>query len=195
MAGAQVSQRVARQPAVAVEPADVVVDVPVRCGVGVAEVLERLGQRQHLGDVIGRAREHVGGQDVDRGLVGMERGFVRVGDLGRRLVLEAGRHQHRVLAAVEALVAQVADVGDVLDVEDVDAVVQEGPPNQVGEQIAAQVPDVCVAVDGRATGVHPDPAAFERLDRFDPAGEGIAEPESHAVHAIRRFLTRPTDGP
>ncbi len=187
MAGAQVSQRVARQPAVAVEPADVVVDVPVRCGVGVAEVLERLGQRQHLGDVIGRAREDVGGQDVDRGLVGMERGFVRVGDLGRRLVLQAGGHQHRVLAAVEALVAQVADVGDVLDVEDVDAVVQEGPPDQVGEQIAAQVPDVRVAVDGRATGVHPDPAAFERLDLFDPAGEGIAEPESHAVHAIRRF--------
>ena len=36
----------------------------------------------------------------------------------RRLVLEPGRDEHPVLAAVEALVAEVADVGDVLDVED-----------------------------------------------------------------------------
>ena len=75
--------------------------------------------------MLGGAREDVRGQDVDGGLVGMERRLVRVGDLGRRLVLETGRHEHRVLAAVEALVAQVADVGDVLDVEDLDAVVQE----------------------------------------------------------------------
>ena len=71
-------------------------------------------------------------------------------------MLEPGRDEHPVLAAVEPLVAQVADVGDVLDVEDLDPVVQERPPDQVGQQVAAQVADVGVAVDGRAAGVHPE---------------------------------------
>ena len=99
--------------------------------------------------------------------------------------------EHRVRAAVEALVAQVADVGDVLDVEDVDAVVEQGPPDEVGQQVAAQVPDVGVAVDGRAAGVHPDAAGLERLDRFDPAGQGVAEAEGH----LRRPCYRPVRGP
>ena len=93
---------------VPLEPADLVVDVVLGRRVGVAGVLERLGQGEHLRDVLGGAREDVGGQDVDQRLVGVERGLVRVGDLGRRLVLEAGRDEHRVGAAVEALVAQVA---------------------------------------------------------------------------------------
>ena len=75
------------------------------------------------------------GQDVDERLVGVEGRLVRVRDLGRRLVLEAGLDEHPVLAAVEPLVAQVAHVGDVLDVEDLDPVVQQGPPDQVGEQV------------------------------------------------------------
>ena len=67
------------------------------------------------------------GRMLTSGLVGVERRLVGVGDLGRRLVLEPGRDEHPVLAAVEPLVAQVADVGDVLDVEDLDAVVEERP--------------------------------------------------------------------
>ena len=166
--------------------------------VRVAGVLERLGKREHLGDVLGRAREDVGGQDVDQRLVGVEGRFVGVGDLARCLVFEAGGDEHRVRPAVEALVAQVPDVGDVLDLEDVDAVVEQGAPDQVGEEVAAQVADVGVAVDGRAAGVHPDAARLERLDRFDPPAQGVAEVERHlAVHAtqvrdgrFRRNFTR-----
>ena len=99
------------------------------------------------------------------------------GDLGRRLRLEAGSDEHRVRPEVDALVAQVADVGDVLDVQDVDAVVQQGASDEVGQDVAAQVADVGVAVDGRAAGVHPDPSGLERFDRFDPAGQGVAEAE------------------
>ena len=68
--------------------------------------------------MLGGPREDVRGQDVDGGLVGVEGRLVGGGDLGRRLVLEAGLDEHPVLAAVEPLVAQMADVGDVLDVED-----------------------------------------------------------------------------
>ena len=128
-------------------------------------VLEALGEGEHLGDVLGRAREDVRRQDVDQRLVGVERGLVGVGDLGRRLVLEPGLDEHPVLAAVEPLVAQVPDVGDVLDVEDLEAVVQQDAPDEVGEQVGPQVADVGVAVDGRAAGVHPDPPWLERLDR------------------------------
>src|SRR4029079_621697 len=101
---------------------------------------------------LGGAGEDGGGQGPGQGLVGVEGGLVRVGDLGRRLVLQTGRDEHRVRAAVEALVAQVADVRDVLDVEHVDAVVEQRPADEVGQQVAAEVADVGVAVHGRAAG-------------------------------------------
>ena len=105
---------------------------------------------------------------------------------GRCLVLEAGRDQHAVLAAVEALVAEVADVGDVLDLEDVDAVVEDGATDQVGEEERPEVADVGVAVDGRAAGVHPEAPAVARLDGFDGAGQGVAETERHCANRSRR---------
>ena len=147
--------------------------------VGVPGVLERLGEGEHLRDVLGRAREDVGRQDVHERLVGMERRLVGVGDLGGRLLLEPGRDEHPVLAAVEALVPQVPDVGDVLDVEHVEPVVDEGPADQVGQQVRAQVPDVGVPVDGRAAGVHPDTPGLERHDRLDGPGQGVAEAQGH----------------
>ena len=186
VSGTQVGQRVARQLPVPFEPPDVVVDVAVRGCVGVPGVLERLGEREHLGDVVGGAREDVGRQDVDQRLIGVERRLVGVRDLAGRLVLEAGRDEHRIRPAVESLVAQVSDVGDVLDLEDVDAVVEESPPDQVGKEIAAQVADVGVAVDGRSAGVHPHPAGLERLDGFDPSSKGVAEAQRHRRHMLSR---------
>jgi hypothetical protein len=73
----------------------------------------------------------------------------------------------------------MADIGDVLHLEDVDAVVQQRPPDEVGEQVAAQVADVRVAIDGRAAGVHPDPTGLERLDRLDLPAQGVAEAQCH----------------
>ena len=119
------------------------------------------------------------GQDVDQRLVGVEGRFVGVRDLARRLVLETGRDEHRIRSAVEPLVAQVSDIGDVLDLEDVDAVVEQGASDEVGQDVAAQVADMGVAVDGRTAGVHPDPARLERLDRFDAPAQGVAQVEGH----------------
>jgi hypothetical protein len=94
-------------------------------------------------------------------------------------VLEAGRDEHPVLAAVESLVAEVPDVRDVLDVEHRDSVVENDPPDEVGEEERPQVPDMCISVDGRATGVHPEPVAVGGLDRLDRSGERVAETERH----------------
>ena len=145
------------------------------------EVLELLGQLDHLGDVLGRAREDVRRQDVHERLVGVEGGLVGVGDLGRRLVLEAGLDEHPVLAAVEASSRRWPDVGDVLDVEHIDAVVQQHAPDEVGEEVGPQVADVGEAVHGRAAGVHPDAARLERLDGLDGSGEGVAETQWHGA--------------
>ena len=127
MAGSQLVERVARQPAVAVECGDRVVDVARIGRVGKPGVHEPLDQGDHLGDVLGGARVDVRRQDVDGGFVGVERRFVGVGDLGRRAVLETRLDEHRIVAPIEALVPEMADVGHVLDVTDLEAVVERGP--------------------------------------------------------------------
>ena len=140
-----------------------------------AEGLEAHGEVEHVGHVLGGTREHVGRQDVDQGLVLVEPGLVGVRDLRRGLGLEPRGDQHPVLAAIEALVAQVADVRDVLHVEHRDAVVQQGPAHEVGQQVAAQIADVGPAVHRRAAGVHPD---------------GPVRGDRHGLHARVRVLRR-----
>ena len=139
------------------------------------ERLEAHGEVEHVGHVLGRPREDVRRQDVDQRLVLVEPRLVGVGDLGRRLRFEARGDQHPVLAAVEPLVAQVPDVGDVLHVQHRDAVVEQRPPDEVGQQVAAQVADVRPAVDGRPAGVHPDGPVVGTRHRLDAPGERVAQ--------------------
>jgi hypothetical protein len=73
----------------------------------------------------------------------------------------------------------VTDVGDVLDLEHVDAVVEHGPPDEVGEHERSEVADVRVPVHGRAAGVHPEAPAIARFDRLDFAGQRVPEAERH----------------
>ena len=107
-----------------------------------------------------------------------------------------GLDEHPVLAAIELVVAQVADVGDVLDVEHVDAVVQQHAPDQVRQQVAPQVADVGVAVDGRAARVHPDATRLQRLDGPHLAGQRVAQSEGHrgAPGGVRGVGQRRTSG-
>ena len=177
----QLVQRVAGQRAVAGERRDLVVQVAGGGEVGVAEVLESLGEREHLRDVLRGARELVGRQEVDQRGVGVEGGLVGVRDLAGAAALEAGRNEHRVLLAPSRVGPQVADVRDVLDMEDLDAVVQHGAPDQVGEQERAEIADVGVPVDGRAARVHAQPAGLDRLDGHDRPRQRVPESEGHAV--------------
>ena len=192
----EIIERVARQLPVALERRDRVVEVVVVGAVGVARILEPLGEVEHLGDVLGRAREDVGREDVDERLVVVERGLVCGRDLGGRLVLEARLNEHPVLASIELVVAQVADVGDVLDVEHLDAVIQQHAPDEVREEVAPQVADMGVAVDGRAAGVHPDATRLQRLDGPHLAGQRVAQSEGHrgAPGGIRGVGQRRTTG-
>ena len=144
-------------------------------------LLQPHGEADHLGHVLGGPGEHVGRQDVDQRLVRVEARLVGVGDLARRLGLQAGRDQHPVLAAVEPLVAEMAHVGDVLDVPHPEAVVQQHAADEVGEQVRPQVADVGPAVHGRSAGVHPDDAVVGDGHGFDAAAQRVAEVEGHGV--------------
>ena len=93
VAFAQLVERVAGQPAVAGEGGHVEVDGALGRRVGEAAVDQPLGQREHLGDVLGRAWEAVRRKDVDGRFVGVEGRLVVVGDLLRGLALHLGR-QH-----------------------------------------------------------------------------------------------------
>ena len=186
MARPQAVERVARQAAVVGERVDRVVEVAGRREVRMPERLELRRQGEHVGHVLGRPREHVRRQDVDQRLVLVEPRLVGVGDLGRRLGFEARGDQHPVLAAVEPLVAQVPDVRDVLHVEHRDPVVQERPPDEVGEEVAAQVADVRPAVDGGAAGVHPDRAVLGERHRLDAPRQRVAEGRSGRPGGQRR---------
>ena len=156
------------------------------------EIDEPLGELEHLRDVLCRAWKDVGGQDVDRGFVDVEGRLVGVGDLGRCLVLEPGREEHPVLASIEALVAKVADVRDVLDLEDLYPVVDERPPDEVGKQERPEIADMCVAVDGRAAGIHPDPRSVGRLNGLDGAAEGVPDAKGHPRIVTAASVAGPT---
>ena len=185
--GPQLVQGVARQAPVAGERLDREVHVAVDL-VGVA-ALQQLGhQLQHLGDVVGGARVGGGRLEVEGGRVGQVRLGVEGGDLGRRLVLQAGRDQHPVLAAVELLVGHVPDVGDVLHLADLGPARLQGPPEQVGQQEAAQVADVGVAVHGRPAGVHGDPPGRPRPHRLLGPGQGVGDLQ----HGIEDMPSPPT---
>ena len=98
-----------------------------------------------------------------------------------RLGLEPRLDQHPVLAAVEVLVAQVADVRDVLHVQDVEAVIQQRPADEIGEQVTAQVPDMSVAVDRRPARVHRDVSWPQRDDRLHGPAQGVAQAQGHGA--------------
>jgi hypothetical protein len=81
VAGAQLVQRVAGQRSVPRERRDRVVDVAGVGHVGVPELHEPARQVDHVVDVLGRARERVGGQEVEQRRVRVEGRLVGIGDL------------------------------------------------------------------------------------------------------------------
>ena len=121
----------------------------------------------------------VGRADVQRGAVRVERVLVVPGDLQGALSLGPGLGQDLVLArGIEvAVVREVPHVGDVLAARDQQPVPLGGAPDQVGQQVGTQVPDVRVAVHGRAAGVDAETATAGGLDLLELPGPGVIETE------------------
>ena len=171
---------VARQLPVAGEPPDGEIDGAVdRVCEAVRE--QPLDQRDHLGHVLGGAREVRRRQDPDTPLVLTERPLVAPRDLLRRLPFGERRGDHLVFPAVDRVLAHVADVGDVLHRGDLVAEAGERAAEPVGEEVRAEVPEVDGAVHRRPAGVHADLARALRAERDDLALQRVVDAELHQL--------------
>ena len=167
-------ERVARELAVAGERRDVVVDAPVDL-VRVALLEQRLDQLDHVVDVLGGARVQVGAFDPHQVRVLQERVRVLLRDLGGREPLVGLGELHLVATGVRDLVRHVPDVGDVHDPPDLEPLEPERPADQVAEHERAHVPDVDVAVDGRAARVDLHGLAVDGRDVVELTREGVVQ--------------------
>ena len=161
----QVGAGVPGEFAVIFEHCYVIVDVPALL-VGKTPV-DKLGHDvQHLRDMAGGLREHLGGFYVYPRLVPVEYFSVIVGDVLGCFAFSQRGHDNLVAAGFNQLLAHVAHVSNVLNLVDLVALVFDDPANPVGHHVGTQVSDVGVAVHCRAAGVHADPVWFQGLDFF-----------------------------
>ena len=134
--------------------------------------------RNLLADVVGGSAPDVGRAHVEPFELFLEVRGVALGDFPRRQAGAPRAGLHLVLAGVRVR-GQVPHVGDVDDVMDFIAAVFEGAPQDVFEDIGAQVADVLVVVHGRAAGVQADLGRCERCKGALLAGIGIKKMQGH----------------
>src|SRR5438034_5465168 len=125
---------IAGEPSVAVEALDREIDRTLDL-VREAARDEPLDDGDHLGNVIGRAREVGRRKDAQTPLVAVKTRFVELGDLLRRLALGEGGGNDLVLAPLDRVLPHMPDVGDVLDRDDGVAEVLERSAEPVREQV------------------------------------------------------------
>ncbi len=155
------------------------VEVDVAAGeVGVAGVHELRDNLDVLVDAVRGGLDDVGRLDVELGAVVEEGVGVELCNLHDGLVLALCALEHLVLAGV-GVGAQVADVGDVHDALDVVAEVAQVLLEHVLHDVAAEVADVRVVVDGGAAGVHLHDVGVVGYEFFLRAGGAVVE-----LHAV-----------
>src|ERR687897_423098 len=174
--GLELVERVTRELAVVGEAGDVEVDRSGVHDVRVAALDQRLRQLDHLRDVIGRLRHHVGQPDPDRSHVVESLLRVLLRDLERLETLVLDREQHLVDRLRRRLVGHVPHVGDVLHLDHVEPLELEGTADQVGEQERTQVAEVDVAIHRGAAGVDLDLPRLHRHDIVDAARQRVVQP-------------------
>lgn len=177
--GAQVREPVPGQLAVAGEGAGREVHRAGRGLVRVAGLQQLADQLDHQLDGLAGPGRDVGRADVQRGTVPAELRLVVPGDIQRTAALGPRLGDDLVLAVRVGLVVvgQVPHVGDVLAADDRQLAAFRGPPDQVGQQIGAQVADVRGAVHGRPAGVDAQAVPAGWPDWLDLPGPGVIEPQ------------------
>lgn len=82
----------------------------------------------------------------------------------------------------------MSDIGDVDDVSDVVTLPFEYASQRVGEDVGAQIPDVLVGVDRRATRVDAGVSRLERLEQLQSSAERVEQAQPRV--ADFRLTTR-----
>ena len=153
----------ARLQALDVEPGDVAVIVQlgrievdaVAGAVGVAVGLNALDHADLLGDVVGGLAPDMRLVNVQLGQILLECFGVNLGDFPGAFARAAGAHFHLVLARV-GIIGQMPHVGDVHDVQHLVAVKFQYAAQNIFKDVATQVADMGVVVDGEAASVQLD---------------------------------------
>ena len=143
-------EALAREPAHAIFAA-ILLDVEVHAAlrdVGNAGVDNSLDERDHIADVIGRARPYLRRLEIERRAIALELLEIKVRDFERRFALRACGFLDLILARV--LVARhVPDVGDVHHVTHAVAVELERAAQAVDEDVRAQIAEMLRQIDRR----------------------------------------------
>ncbi len=144
---------------------------------------QRLDQRLHLRDVLGRARLHARRQHAERGDVLVELALGLLGDAANRLV------QRQVAVLLRGpRVDLVVDVGDVAHVGDVVGPVDvpQQPEQHVEHDDGARVADMGVVVDGGPAHVHAHVGGVDGPERLLPPRQRVVERERHVTPGLWR---------
>ncbi|MDT4843544.1 hypothetical protein FQZ97_774780 [compost metagenome] len=152
---AQVLDLLARQLAIADEPADPVVDVAIARGIGEALVDQGLDHLVHAGDVAGGARLGIRAQHAQARLVLVH---------GRDHALD--QRLERLAVLVGAADDLVVDVGDVAHVGQVVAALAQPAGDHVERHHHPRMADMAEVIDGHAADVHAHLVADQRLEVF-----------------------------
>ena len=136
--------------------------------VGVAAFDELRDHRDHLGDVLGRARVPFRALEAEPVEVPEEEIGIPARELGQGL---AGLRR--------ALDRLVVDVGQVHDLGDPEALCFQVPAQDVFPEERPQVPDVGDVVDRRAAGVEADMSRLDRHERLDRAAQRVVRLQRH----------------
>ena len=144
----------------------------VVCAVHIAFFLDGGDGGDLLADVVGGPAPDVRGEHVEPVELFLEIRGVALGDFPSRQAGAPRAGFHLVLAGVR-VGGQVPYVGDIDDVVDLIAAVFEGAPQDVFEDIGAQVADVLVVVHGRAAGIQANLGRRERCEGALLASIGV----------------------
>ena len=181
LSGLHVVDPLVRQLPVGRPGPDVEVDVAriIRGDVRVSALDERLDHLQHLRDVAGRPRL-VRRRNATENVVSLvQRAFVLVGD---------GEPVPPLLRAL--LQDLVVDVGDVGDDRDVESLVDQPSPQNIEDDLLADVADVRRSLHGESAVVDAHPARGYQIQSRHLTRGGVVQAESHAatLTAIERTV-------
>ena len=83
-------------------------------------------------------------------------------------------------------------IGDVLDEGHPEPLQAQGAPDQIGQHVGAEVPEMRVAVHGRAAGVHLDVTGLDRHDLLDRTRQRVVQAHAREDTQAQRAVAGPS---
>ena len=183
LAGVQLVERLARQPAIARELAHRVVHVATRGLVGQALVLKALDQAQHLRHIFGGAR-------LVRGALYAQRVGVLVQGVDHA-IRQAADGLAVLHGAADDLVVNIGDVAHIGHGQTRGA---QPALHHVKGNHRARMAQVTQVIHGHAADIHAHMAGFERNKRLQGTRQRVVDAQTHGIKVRNRWDQQPAAG-